>query len=65
VPESPLLQFPSFAVGQRNLSNSGWFGRGIALVEEADDKEALFVLWNRLVLRVARKDIVLNQQNMR
>jgi hypothetical protein len=28
------------------------------------DKEAL-VVWNRLVLRVARKDIVLNQQNMR
>jgi hypothetical protein len=23
------------------------------------------VLWNRLLLRIARKDIVLNQQNMR
>jgi hypothetical protein len=40
-------------------------GRGIAVVEQADDKEALVVLWNRLVLRIARKDIVLNQQNMR
>jgi hypothetical protein len=40
-------------------------GRGIAVVEQADDKEALVVLWNRLVLKIARKDIVLNQQNMR
>jgi hypothetical protein len=40
-------------------------GRGIAVVEQADDKEALVVLWNRLVLNIARKDIVLNQQNMR
>jgi hypothetical protein len=40
-------------------------GRGIAVVEQADDKEALVVLWNRLVLRIARKDVVLNQQNMR
>ena len=40
-------------------------GRGIAVVEQTDNKEALVVLWNKLVLRVARKDIVLNQQNMR
>ena len=40
-------------------------GRGIAVVEQADDKEALVVLWNRHVLKIARKDIVLNQQNMR
>lgn len=40
-------------------------GRGIAVVEEADGKEALVVLGNRLVLRIARKDIVLNQQNRR
>jgi hypothetical protein len=39
--------------------------RGIAVVEQTDDKEALVVLWNRLVLRIARKDIVLNQHNMR
>jgi hypothetical protein len=40
-------------------------GRGIAVVEQADDKEASVLLWNRRVLRVARKDIVWNQQNMR
>ena len=40
-------------------------GRGIAVVEQADDKEALVVSWNRHVLRIARKDIVFNQQNMR
>jgi hypothetical protein len=40
-------------------------GRGIAVVEQADDKEVSMVLWNRLVLRIARKDIVLNQPNMR
>ena len=40
-------------------------GRGIAVVEQTDAKEALVALWNRGVLRIARKDIVLNQQNMR
>jgi hypothetical protein len=40
-------------------------GRGIAVVEQANDKEALVVLGNRLVLKIARKDIILNQQNMR
>jgi hypothetical protein len=39
--------------------------RGIAVVEQADDKEAVVVLGNRLALRIARKNIVLNQQNMR
>jgi hypothetical protein len=27
-------------------------GRGIAVVEQVDDKEASVVLWNRLVLRI-------------
>src|ERR1019366_7578286 len=40
-------------------------GRGIAVVEQTDDKEVVVVLGNRLVLRIARKDIVLNQQNRR
>jgi preprotein translocase subunit YajC len=40
-------------------------GRGIAVVQQTDDEEALVVLSNRHVLRIARKDIVLNQQNMR
>jgi hypothetical protein len=40
-------------------------GRGIAVVEQTDDREVVVVLWNRHGLRIARKDIVLNQQNMR
>ena len=40
-------------------------GHGIAVVEQTGDKEVAVVLGNRLVLRIARKDIVLNQQNMR
>jgi len=40
-------------------------GRGIAVVEQTDDNEALVVLSNRLELKIARKDIVFNQQNMR
>jgi preprotein translocase subunit YajC len=40
-------------------------GQGIAVVEHADDQEALVVLGKRLVLRIALKDIVLNQQYMR
>ena len=40
-------------------------GRGIAVVEQAGNKEVVVVLGNRLLLKIARKDIVLNQQNMR
>ena len=40
-------------------------GRGIAVVEQAGNKEVMVVLGNRLALRIARKDIVLNQQNKR
>jgi len=40
-------------------------GHGIAVVEHTDEKEALVVVGKRLVLRIALKHIVLNQQNMR
>jgi hypothetical protein len=40
-------------------------GRGIAVVEQAGNKEVMVVLGNRLVLKIARNDIVLNQQNRR
>jgi preprotein translocase subunit YajC len=40
-------------------------GRGIAVVEQAGDKEVMVVLGNSLALRIAHKDIVLNQQNNR
>jgi hypothetical protein len=40
-------------------------GHGIGVVEHIEGKDALVVLWKSLVLRIARKDIVLNQQYMR
>jgi len=40
-------------------------GRSIALVEQTDDKEALVVWGTRDLLRIARKDIAWNHQNMR
>jgi preprotein translocase subunit YajC len=40
-------------------------GRGIAVVDQADEKEAVVVLGNGEALRIGRKDIVLNQQNRR
>jgi hypothetical protein len=40
-------------------------GRGIALVEQTGDRDVVVVLGNRDVLRIARKDIVWNQQNRR
>jgi len=40
-------------------------GRGIAVVEQADDHEALVLLWEGRVERIARKDIAFNQQNRR
>jgi preprotein translocase subunit YajC len=40
-------------------------GHGIAVVEQIEGKEARVVLGKRLVLRIPRNDIVLNQQYMR
>ena len=40
-------------------------GRGIAVVEQADDKEVHVLLWNRSGLRIGRKDIVWDERNMR
>jgi hypothetical protein len=40
-------------------------GRGIAVVKQADDQEALVMLSDRRVERIALKDIVFNQQNRR
>jgi preprotein translocase subunit YajC len=40
-------------------------GHGIAVVEQVDGKEVHVVLGDRIVLRIARKEIALNEQNMR
>jgi hypothetical protein len=40
-------------------------GRGIAVVERVDRKEAVVILGNRLVSTIPRKDIVLSQRNLR
>jgi len=40
-------------------------GRGIAVVEQADQKEAVVVLGKGEVLRIPIKDIVLSQRNLR
>jgi hypothetical protein len=40
-------------------------GRGIAVVERADEGEVIAMLGNRFSVRIGRKDIVLNKQNMR
>ena len=40
-------------------------GHGIAVVEQVDGKEVHVALGNRLVLRIARKEIVVNEQNNR
>ena len=40
-------------------------GRGIAVVDQVDDGEVVAVLGNKLELRIARKDIVFNQHNLR
>lgn len=39
-------------------------GEGIAVVEQADDKQVRVVSENRLALSIVRKNIVFNQQNM-
>jgi hypothetical protein len=40
-------------------------GRGIAVVEHADDTEVQALLRNRIMLRIRRKDIVWNRENIR
>jgi len=40
-------------------------GRGIAVVEHADDKEIYVVLWNKSMLRIGRKGIVWDEGNGR
>jgi hypothetical protein len=40
-------------------------GRGIAVVEQIDGKQVQVALGNRIVLRIARKEIVVNEQNNR
>jgi preprotein translocase subunit YajC len=40
-------------------------GRGIAVVGQADEQDTVLVLGNKLELRIARKDIVFNQHNLR
>jgi len=40
-------------------------GHGIAVVEQIDGKDVHVVLGNTLVLRIARKEIVVNEQNNR
>jgi len=40
-------------------------GRGIAVVEQVNDKQVQALLWNRSVLRVGRKEIVWDGVNMR
>jgi hypothetical protein len=40
-------------------------GGGIAVVERVDEKEAVVLLGKRRVLRIPRKDVVRNEQNMR
>jgi hypothetical protein len=41
------------------------FGYGIAVVEHTDEREALVVVGKRVVLRIALKDVILDQQYMR
>jgi hypothetical protein len=40
-------------------------GRGIAVVEQADSKWIHAVVWNKCELRIARKEIVWDERNMR
>jgi hypothetical protein len=40
-------------------------GRGIALVEQVEAEQVHAVLWNRSVLKIQRKSIVWDEQNMR
>jgi hypothetical protein len=40
-------------------------GRGIAVVEHVDSKWIFAAVWNKCELRIARKEIVWDERNMR
>ena len=40
-------------------------GRGIAVVEHVDSKWIQAVVWNKCELRIARKEILWDERNMR
>ena len=40
-------------------------GRGIAVVERADDKQVHALLWNRVLVMIPRKEVVWDEGNMR
>jgi hypothetical protein len=40
-------------------------GRGIAVVEQVDSKWIQAAVWGKIALRIARKEIVWNDSNMR
>ena len=40
-------------------------GRGIAVVEHVDSKWIQVVVWNKCELRIARKEILWDERNMR
>ena len=40
-------------------------GRGIAVVEQVDERQVHALLWNRSLLRIGRKEIVWDEGNMR
>lgn len=59
------LDNQAFAQACAFHSGKALLGHGVAVVEQIDGKEAVVLLGNKRSLHIARKDIVLNQQNMR
>jgi preprotein translocase subunit YajC len=49
----------------KNGDRVALLGQGIAVVQQTDHQVALVVLGNGVSVRIARKNIVLNKQNMR
>jgi len=71
-PVGPTIIFSELALSAKSrasfLKNGdrvALLGRGIAVVQQAQDEVAVVVLGNGVSARIARKDIVLNKQNMR
>jgi hypothetical protein len=70
LPVSTEIEIPNEFVVERDRSfmkgdRVAILGRGIAVVEHADDTEVQALLRNRIIVRMRRKDIAWDRQNMR
>jgi len=60
-----LVRVRTAATSTSSAKKETCLGRGIAVVEQVDERQVHALLWNRSLLRIGRKEIVWDEGNMR